>query len=108
MKKALVRPATWLNLALLLALALTLPEPALGLAAVRANEPVQTEGASQAIAGGESQDALAPEGIDCSKPLPGRTTTLGVDDEILITVEKSIQEMGIAKYDNKSDTDASL
>ena len=110
MKNALARPAMWLNLALLLALTLTLPAPVLGLAADRTHVFVQTEDAVRAPEGSERQAGSAPtaDGIDCTKPLPGRTTTLGVDDEILIALENSIGEMGIAKYDNTSDTDASL
>jgi hypothetical protein len=110
MKKASKRIATLLNLALLLALAFTVPAPAIGQASETAKEPPPAAAAPQAPASSQTRAApvATPAPIDCNKPLPGRTTTLAVDDEIMVAYGDQELETHIAKYDNTSNTDASL
>ena len=97
---------TLLNLVLLLSLILALAASALAQGLGDSNETLSsTAGTSEQMA----TPAPTPEPIDCSKPLPGKRTTLGVDDEILIAfVGGQYPDTYIAKYDNTSNTDANL
>ena len=96
---------TLLNLVLFLFLILALPVLALAQGFGDSNETLSTtaDTSEQVLS-----PAATPEPIDCSKPLPGRRTTLGVDDEILIVFAGQSNVIQIAKYDNTSNSDRNL
>ena len=75
-----------LNLVILFSLTLALPAPVLSQEPAGDHDAPPTKDAAQAHKFGDfvMSPTDEPPPIDCSKPLPGERTTLGVDDEIIV------------------------
>ena len=98
-----------LNFVILFSVTLALPAPVLSQEPAGDHEAPPTKGAAQAPESGDfvMSPTDEPPPIDCSKPLPGERTTLGVDDEIIVAYI-SWMTVTIDKWDNTSKTDKNL